>query len=98
AGPHEPALEEDRDEDRGAFLELVDVHVRAVLPRPECGDRRHRVGGATLAPRGIVGIDAHRARAGERAQVADAAPLALGLAVPLVRASVSVVTGVYESG
>src|SRR5437016_2275406 len=39
AGPDQPALDEHRDEDLRTGLQLVDVHVGAVLPRPQ---RRHR--------------------------------------------------------
>src|SRR5262249_443981 len=78
-GPHEPALQEDGNEDRGAFLQLVEVHVRAVLPRPQRRDGRHRVGRSALAGRRIVGVDAHRQRAGERPEIERDAWLELGL-------------------
>src|SRR2546430_16505900 len=35
AGPDEPAFQEHREEDGRALLQLVDVHVRAVLPRAQ---------------------------------------------------------------
>ncbi len=79
ARPHETALEEDRDEDGRPGLQLVDVHVRAVLPRPERGDRRHRIRRAALARRGVLRIDADRERAREGLQVDRDAGLELGL-------------------
>ena len=88
AGPDEPALEEDRDEDGRAFLELVEVHVGAVLPRPERGDRRHRIVSPALARRRVVGVDADGEGAGERLEVDRDAGLELGLALVPVQIEV----------
>src|SRR5204863_826453 len=81
ARPDETASEEDRDEDGRAFLQLVDVHVGAVLPRAERGDGRHRVRGAALARGGVLRIDADGEDAGEGLELDHDAGLELGLAL-----------------
>src|SRR5439155_10864067 len=80
ARPHEPALQENRNENRRTLLQLVDVHVRAVLPRSERGHGGQRVRDATLARRGILRIDADGERAGERLEADRDAGFELRLA------------------
>src|SRR5262245_25062335 len=61
--PYQSALEKNGNEDRCSFLKLVDVHIRAILPRAKSRHRRHRIFNSALARRGVIGIDTDRERA-----------------------------------
>src|SRR5712692_10587756 len=86
--PNEAALEKDGHEERGAFLKLVDVHIGGVLPRPERRDRGHGILDASLARRGVTGVDADRQDAGERLEIDHDARLEFGLALVPVQVKV----------
>src|SRR5207245_10801795 len=65
--PDQPALEENWNVQRAAGLQLVDVHVRAVLPGPQRRHRRHRIVlDAAPAGRRSAGVDADREWGRER--------------------------------
>src|SRR5215813_4233806 len=80
ACPDQPALEKDGQEQNRALLQLIDVHVRAVLPRPERARAALRIlDGRARLFLGLVRVRPHRDCAGEGLQVARDAGLELRL-------------------
>src|SRR6266481_6372879 len=79
SNPDEPSLKEDRDKDRASLLELVEVHVGAILPGAKSRNRRHGIFSPALARRGVVGVNPYCQNARERLKINRDPGFKLGL-------------------